>query len=77
MDRKELDRIFDKFYRTKKAEQSGVPGSGIGLSLVDQIVKEHGGEIYASNIDHHGARIVLELPVQADIFLPNAALAGK
>ena len=45
MDQKEVRKIFQKFYRTKKAEQSGEAGTGIGLSIVEQIVIQHGGTI--------------------------------
>ena len=38
MDEKEVKKIFQKFYRTKRAEQSGEAGTGIGLSIVEQIV---------------------------------------
>ncbi|HEV2687075.1 MAG TPA: CHASE2 domain-containing protein, partial [Bryobacteraceae bacterium] len=43
MDAKELRQIFQKFYRTKRAEASGEVGTGIGLSIVEQIVHHHGG----------------------------------
>ena len=45
MDAKELKNIFKKFYRTKRAEASGEVGTGIGLSIVEQIVTHHGGRI--------------------------------
>ena len=45
MDAKELKSIFQKFYRTKKAEASGEVGTGIGLSIVEQIVTSHGGRM--------------------------------
>ncbi len=45
MDEKELKNIFKKFYRTKRAEASGEKGTGIGLSIVDQIVTHHGGRM--------------------------------
>ncbi len=45
MDAKELKNIFKKFYRTKRAEASGEVGTGIGLSIVEQIVAHHGGRI--------------------------------
>jgi signal transduction histidine kinase len=45
MDAKELKKIFTKFYRTKRAEASGEVGTGIGLSIVEQIVAHHGGRM--------------------------------
>jgi signal transduction histidine kinase len=45
MDAKELKSIFKKFYRTKRAEASGEAGTGIGLSIVEQIVAHHGGRM--------------------------------
>jgi signal transduction histidine kinase len=45
MDTKELKSIFKKFYRTQRAEQSGEVGTGIGLSIVEQIVTHHGGRM--------------------------------
>jgi signal transduction histidine kinase len=45
MDAKEQKNIFKKFYRTKSAEASGEVGTGIGLSIVEQIVTHHGGRI--------------------------------
>ncbi len=45
MDAKELRQIFQKFYRTKRAEASGEVGTGIGLSIVEQIVHHHGGSM--------------------------------
>ncbi|HTA70469.1 MAG TPA: CHASE2 domain-containing protein [Bryobacteraceae bacterium] len=45
MDAKELRQIFQKFYRTRRAEATGEAGSGIGLSIVEQIVHHHGGKM--------------------------------
>ncbi len=45
MTAKELKSIFKKFYRTKNAEKSGEAGTGIGLSIVEQIVTHHGGRM--------------------------------
>ena len=49
MDAKELKNIFKKFYRTRRAEASGEVGTGIGLSIVEQIVEHHGGRIEVSS----------------------------
>jgi signal transduction histidine kinase len=37
--------IFDRFYRVDKSHSSTVEGSGLGLSIVEAIVRMHGGEI--------------------------------
>jgi signal transduction histidine kinase len=61
MDKTEVSRIFEKFYRTKKAEQSGETGTGIGLSIVDQIVTRHGGAIQVDSEPGKGSRFTLVL----------------
>jgi signal transduction histidine kinase len=62
MDEKELKNIFRKFYRTKKAEASGEIGTGIGLSIVEQIVTHHGGRIEVSSQPGKGSCFTLVLP---------------
>jgi signal transduction histidine kinase len=62
MDQKEVKQIFRKFYRTKKAEESGEAGSGIGLSIVQQIVEQHGGEIEVTSQPGAGSCFTLVLP---------------
>jgi two-component system, NtrC family, sensor kinase len=60
----DLNRVFDPFYTTKPVGK----GTGLGLSICYGIVKEHGGEIHAANLEPHGARIALELPVEVVTF---------
>ncbi len=62
MDEKELKNIFRKFYRTKKAEASGEAGTGIGLSIVAQIVTYHGGKIEVSSSPGAGSCFTLVVP---------------
>ena len=61
MDKSETRRVFEKFYRTKTAEQSGEMGSGIGLSLVKQIVDEHGGTVQVESEPGKGSKFTLIL----------------
>jgi two-component system phosphate regulon sensor histidine kinase PhoR len=61
MDKKEVARIFEKFYRTKRAEQSGEAGTGIGLSIVEQIVTQHGGSIHVESEPGKGSKFSLIL----------------
>jgi signal transduction histidine kinase len=61
MDKNEVAHIFEKFYRTKRAEQSGEKGTGIGLSIVEQIVAQHGGTIHVESEPGKGSRFTLVL----------------
>ena len=65
MDRKEVKQIFQKFYRTKKAEASGEAGTGIGLAIVQQIVEQHGGRIEVASQPGAGSCFTLALPQSA------------
>lgn len=62
MDAKELRQIFQKFYRTKRAEASGEAGTGIGLSIVEQIVRHHGGKMEVSSTPGQGSCFTVVLP---------------
>ncbi|PWU10357.1 MAG: hypothetical protein C5B51_04425 [Terriglobia bacterium] len=62
MDQKEVKKIFQKFYRTKKAEESGETGTGIGLSIVQQIVEQHGGVIEVVSQPGAGSCFTIVLP---------------
>lgn len=61
MDKKEAARVFEKFYRTKRAEDSGEVGTGIGLSIVEQIVAQHGGKIEVESEPGKGSEFTLVL----------------
>lgn len=52
-------KIFDRFYRSEQARSE--PGSGLGLSIVDQIVVRHGGETFVQVPDGGGALVGFDL----------------
>jgi signal transduction histidine kinase len=72
MDKKEVRKVFDRFYRTKRAEQSGEKGTGIGLSIVEQIVTQHGGRIEVESTPGKGSCFTLVIP--ADV--PQGMVRG-
>ena len=73
IDRKEVNRIFQKFYRTRKAEESGEAGTGIGLSIVQQIVEQHGGRIEVTSRPGAGSCFTVIVPARAVAQVPTAA----
>ena len=75
MDSKEVKQIFHKFYRTKKAEESGEAGTGIGLSIVQQIVEQHGGKIEVTSQPGAGSKFTLVLPAAVSGAMPSSAPA--
>ena len=54
-------RIFDRFYRARSARP--LPGSGLGLSIVRQVVVANGGTVFADNDPRGGAVVGFELPL--------------
>ncbi len=77
MDSKELRKIFQKFYRTKRAEASGEVGTGIGLSIVDQIVKLHGGHLNVTSAPNQGSCFTVVLPAYVQEARPSAVSLFK
>jgi signal transduction histidine kinase len=71
MDQKEVKQIFQKFYRTKKAEESGEVGTGIGLSIVQQIVEQHGGRIDVTSQPGAGSCFTLVMPARSVAAMPT------
>ena len=57
-------RIFEKFYRSASAMAGDVKGSGIGLTLVDHIVKAHGGRVGLESELGKGTKVTIRLPVR-------------
>ena len=52
-----IDKVFEPYVTTK--EKSG----GLGLAIVQNIIEQHDGQIFASNVKPHGARITIEFSI--------------
>ena len=58
----DLPHVFERFYRS--AESRGMPGSGLGLSIVRSIAERHGGDVRAGSAPSGGAAFWLTIPGQ-------------
>ncbi len=58
----ERERIFDRFYRAAAARSSH-DGSGLGLSIVQAVVRTHGGDITVEGQEGGGSRFTITLPL--------------
>lgn len=59
----QLSAIFEPFYRTSSSRNSSTGGTGLGLAIVAQIIRQHGGQVSASNQHSGGLCIRLQLPL--------------
>jgi signal transduction histidine kinase len=58
----ELPRVFDRFHRAEGTRGRSIEGSGIGLSLVKELVALHGGEVTVSSVLGEGSAFTVTLP---------------
>jgi signal transduction histidine kinase/DNA-binding NarL/FixJ family response regulator len=71
----ELPRVFQRFHRVKNAVGRTHEGTGIGLALVQELVKLHGGSIRAESKPGAGSTFTVSIPLGA-AHLPQDRIAG-
>lgn len=61
----EQHRIYERFFRAKGKKESSIPGLGLGLFISAEIVKQHGGELWAKSIEGKGSTFYFSLPLES------------
>lgn len=57
----DLERIFERFYRTEREREGGIPGTGLGLSIVKHILEAHHSKIKVESELNKGSRFTFHL----------------
>lgn len=66
IDKGELEKIFDRFYRAKDSRVSHITGTGLGLPIAREIVRRHGGEIEAISELDQGSTFTVNMPYKPE-----------
>ena len=72
----DLSHIFDRFYRVKGKATRHITGSGLGLSLVKEVVEAHQGYIDVQSTPGQGTTFILSFPLSEAVAGPNATVAS-
>ena len=64
IDQKDLDKLFDRFYRVDSATVNRIEGTGLGLSIVQQLVQEYDGVVNVVSTVRSGTTFTVYLPIE-------------
>ena len=71
----ELPHLFERFHRVKGAHGRSYEGSGIGLALVQELVKLHGGSVRVASVFERGSVFTITIPT-GSAHLPSDRIGG-
>ena len=62
----EQTRVFEKFYRSPTRENELLPGTGLGLTLVEHVARAHGGRVTVESRPGEGSTFSIRIPVESE-----------
>ena len=73
---RDLDRIFERFYRVDRARSRETGGTGLGLAIVRHVATNHGGEVSVTSVEGEGSTFVLKVPAAPGLVMTSMSEAG-
>ena len=73
----DISKLFTKFFRAENATKFYPEGSGLGLYIVKNIVKRHGGQIWAESEINRGSTFYFTLPTDPKLIPPKEIVYGE
>ncbi|MFG0328987.1 MAG: ATP-binding protein [Phycisphaerales bacterium] len=67
----EMSRVFERFHRVQHTRGRTHEGTGIGLALVQELVKLHGGRVMVESVEHEGSVFRVDIPFGVDHLDPE------
>ena len=64
---KDLERIFERFYRVDPARSRATGGTGLGLSIVKHVVTNHGGDVSVWSLENAGSTFTIRFPLTTQL----------
>ena len=74
---RDLERIFERFYRVDRARSRETGGTGLGLSIVRHVAQAHGGEVAVDSIEGQGSTFSFILPLAEGTAGPGPGTPGN
>ena len=68
---RDMERIFERFYRVDRARSRATGSTGLGLSIVRHVAANHGGSVRVTSVEGEGSTFFLDLPVMTAAGTPR------